>query len=228
MYQDRNAAPFNPLPPVVVALALVIGGIELVFQLGARGLVGGQAGVGWRLGALNAFAYSPELMARMWETGQFPPRQLARIVTYPFVHLGFGHVLFVLVFLLALGKMVAELFHPLAFLAIFFGSAIAGALAYTLLAGDPVALVGGYPAVYGLIGAYTFILWVGLGSQGQNRMRAFSLIGFLMGIQLVFGVIGGSNRWWVAELGGFMAGFGLSFVLSPGGFARVRDKLRQR
>jgi hypothetical protein len=32
----------------------------------------------------------------------------------------------------------------------------------------------------------------------------------------------------VADLSGFLAGFFLSFVVSPGGWGRVRDKLRQR
>jgi hypothetical protein len=32
----------------------------------------------------------------------------------------------------------------------------------------------------------------------------------------------------VADIMGFVAGFALSFVVSPGGWARVRDKLRQR
>lgn len=31
-------SPFNPLPPLVVALAVVILGIEALFSLGARGI----------------------------------------------------------------------------------------------------------------------------------------------------------------------------------------------
>jgi len=54
------------------------------------------------------------------------------------------------------------------------------------------------------------------------------LIGFLMGIQLVFGLLFGGNRDWVADLAGFVAGFGLSFVVSPGGWGRVVDRLRRR
>jgi membrane associated rhomboid family serine protease len=40
------------------------------------------------------------------------------------------HAAFVVVFILAIGKMVAEVFSPLAFVAIFWVSAIFGALAY--------------------------------------------------------------------------------------------------
>jgi membrane associated rhomboid family serine protease len=54
------------------------------------------------------------------------------------------------------------------------------------------------------------------------------MIGFLLGIQLVFGLIFGGGWEWVADLSGFLAGFFLSFVVSPGGWERARDKLRHR
>lgn len=225
---DPDSSPFNALPPVIVVLTVIVAGIELLFQAADRGFIGGAEAVGWRLEALNAWAFSPAVLDRMIETGQYPPRQLVRFVSYAFVHLSFAHVLFVLVFLLALGKMVAEIFASWAVAAVLAGSAVMGALVYGLALDDPMALVGGYPAVYGLIGAYTFILWVGLGAVGENRYRAFTLIAILLGIQLVFGLLFGGGNMWVAEVTGFATGFGLSFVVSPGGWSRVLAKLRQR
>ena len=228
MSNDHNAPPFNPLPPVVLALAIVIGGVELVLQLADRGLIGGAQGVGLRIDLLNRFAFSPPMFDRMVETGDVSAPALLRLVSYAFVHLGFAHVLFVLVFLLALGKMVGEVFHPAALLAIFFGSAIVGALAYGLILDDPAALVGGYPAVYGLIGAYTFLLRIGLTRTGGDPNRAFTLIGFLLGIQLLFGALFGGSNDWVAEVAGFVTGFALSHVVCPGGWRRLRDRMRNR
>ncbi|SHJ21722.1 Rhomboid family protein [Palleronia salina] len=227
MHDDTNQNPFNTLPPVVVILTLALVGIELAFQAGARGF-GGAGAVGWRLEALNAFAFPPQLWDRMVETGQFPPRALLRLLSYSFVHLGFVHMLFVVVFLLALGKMVGEAFSQWAVVATLAVSSVAGALVYGTLLDPQIALVGGYPAVYGLIGAYTFILWTGLGAMGEQRMRAFTLIAFLMGIQLAFGLFFGGGPEWVADLAGFFAGFALSFVVSPGGVGRVLDRLRRR
>ena len=43
-----------------------------------------------------------------------------------------------------------------------------------------------------------------------------------------FGLLFGGGWEWVADLTGFATGFLLSFVVSPGGWARVRDKIRQR
>lgn len=225
---DRNAPPLNPLPPVIWALALPIIAMEVVVSAGAAGIAGGPQGVGWRLQAMERFVYSPDLMRAMWEAGQFPLRQMARLVTYPVVHGNFTHAMFVIVILLALGKMVGEAFRWWAVLAIFFGASITGALAYTALPFVHAPLFGGYPPVYGLIGGFTFLLWTNLAAVGANRYRAFTMIGFLLGAQLLFGLLFGGGWEWVADLSGFFAGFFLSFVVSPGGWSRVRDRMRQR
>lgn len=228
MQTDPNAAPLNPLPPVVWLLALPIIAMEVVFNLASAGFVGGATGVGWRLDAMQRFAFAPDFMREMIANGYYPPEHLMRLISYPLVHGNFTHALFVVVFLLALGKMVGEVFRAWAVLVVFFGAALAGALAYTALPMIHTALLGGYPAVYGLIGAFTFLLWTNLAGTGSSQYRAFSLIGFLMGIQLLFGLLFGGGWDWVAELAGFFTGFFLSFVVSPGGWARVRQKIRQR
>ncbi len=228
MSSSYNESPVNPLPPVVVALALPIIALELWFGAGARGFVGGPGAVGWRLAAIQDHAFYAPVFELMLRENYWPPAEVARFVTYPFIHVNFTHMLMVIVFLLALGKMVGEIFSAFAVLAIFFLSAIAGALAYALLTSADTPLVGGYPAVYGLIGAFTFILWVRLGASGAPQIRAFTLIGFLLAIQLVFGVLFGTGLDWVAEVGGFATGFLSSFVLGPGGWSRTLDRLRSR
>lgn len=228
MSSSHNESPINSIPPVVLVLAAVIFGIELLFQLGARGIIGGPEAVGWRLATWQSYAFSGDIFNWMLANNQWPADQVLRIVTYPFVHANFTHALFVLVFLVALGKMVGEIFSAWAVLAIFFGSAAVGALVYALVLETSQPLIGGFPAVYGLIGAFTFLLWVRLALTGGPQARAFTLIGFLMGIQLMFGLMFGGGKDWVADLAGFVAGFGLSFVVSPGGWARVVDRLRQR
>ncbi|MBK5933635.1 rhomboid family protein [Rhodovulum imhoffii] len=225
---DPNAPPLNPLPSVVWLLALPVIAMEIVLGAGAQGLIGGPEAVGWRMRAMEQFAFSPRVMHWMLGTGQFPPGHMARIVTYPFVHASFTHALFALVFLLALGKMVGEIFRAWAVALIFFGSAIMGALVYGVLLPQAAPLVGGYPAVYGLIGAFSFLMWVRLGRTGANQYRAFSLIAMLLGIQLLFGLLFGGPPDWVADLAGFVTGFVLSLLVGPGSWGRVLAKLRQR
>lgn len=225
---DRNALPLNPLPPVVWLIALPIIAMEVVLALAANGLVGGPSGIGWRLDAIQRFAFSPDFLRQMIEEGRYTPDGLLRMVAYPLVHASFTHALFAVVMLLALGKMVGEIFHWWAVLAVFFGAAMVGALVYTLVPVTKMALLGAYPPVYGLIGAFTFLLWVRLAAVGANQNRAFLMIGFLLGTQLVFGLVFGGGLDWIADLAGFATGFFLSFVVSPGGWGRVRERLRQR
>ena len=228
METDRDASPLNPLPGVVWLLAVPVALIEVAFELGSRGLIGGPQAVGWRLAAVERFSFLDIVFDWMVANGRYPGDQMLRFLTYPFIHGSFTHMVFVIVFILALGKMVGEVFRPWAVLVVFFGAGIAGALAYGLLLDNPVPLLGGYPAVYGLIGAFTFMLWVNMAAQGANKLRAFSLIGFLLGVQLLFGLLFGGSQEWVADIAGFGAGFLLSFVVSPGGWARALEQIRRR
>lgn len=222
---ERHPA-VNPLPPVVVAMFLVIMGIEVTFWLASQGMIGGPSAVGWRLEAIQRYAFSAQILDWMIESGHWPMQHLLRFVSYAFVHVTFTQALFVGVFVLAMGKMVAEIFGSLAMLLVYVVSAAGGALIYGLILPDPLPLIGGFPAVYGLIGAFTYILWRRLGAVGTNQLRAFSLIAMLLGVQLLFGLIFGGNADWIADLGGFLTGFALSFFVAPGGWARIRNKIR--
>ncbi|MDJ0638355.1 MAG: rhomboid family intramembrane serine protease [Paracoccaceae bacterium] len=228
--QDQNFTQpvFNALPPAVVALALAIFGVEMLLWLGARGIIGGPQAVGWRLEAIQEFSFFSPVLAWVFETGNWSFEHLKRFVTYPFIHGGFTHAAFVIVFLLALGKLVGEVFGNLAVIVLFFACGIFGALIYAGLVGDDRPLIGGFPSVYGLIGAYTFLLWVRFKSTGENEYQAFTLIGFLLGIQLFFGIFFNVGFDWVAEVAGFIFGFVLTPALVPGAFRRFMDRIRQR
>lgn len=229
MDTDHNAPPLNPLPWIVWVLALPLIAMEVVLSLGAAGVVGGAQAIGWRIQAVEQFGLFPELLKYQWETGGHPVAELARLVTYVGVHGSFTHALFAIVMLLALGKMVGEVFRWWGVALVFLGSAVVGGAAYGLLVpGLRTQLIGAYPAVYGLIGAFTFLIWTRLALVGANRMRAFSLIGMLLAVQLVFDLLFGGGWDWVADIAGFATGFLVSFVVSPGGFRRVVEMMRQR
>lgn len=221
-------SPVNPIPPVVVALFVVIMGVEAVFALGAQGVLGSPAAIGWRNAAIQDYAFNGEILRWMLDNGTYPVEHLRRLVTYAFVHGAFTQALFAGVLLLALGKFVGEVFGGWPTLALFVISTVAGALAYTLAGASQPWLFGAFPGVYGLIGGFTYLIWLRLGQVGAPQLRAFGLIGILLGIQLLFALLFGGNATWLADLGGFGGGFAASFLLAPGGWARLRDKLRQR
>ena len=236
MRSQAPESPLNSLPAVLWMLALPIIATEAYFGLGRLGFLAGgrNTGPAARQILVEQTAFAPEFLLRAWDRGSVAGAELHRLLTYPFVHYSATHALFMLVFLLALGNMAARSLRPWAVVVLFAASAIGGAVVYSLAAGllpqlrfDP--LVGGYAPVYGLLGAFTFLLWTRLGQENANQMRAFTLIGMLLLFQLVFGVVfGSSGKNWIAEIAGFGIGFGLSFLLVPGGFSRVRRRVRQR
>ncbi|MGL5010606.1 MAG: rhomboid family intramembrane serine protease [Paracoccaceae bacterium] len=225
---DHNTSPLNALPAAVWLLALPMIAVELVVSLGAAGIVGGPEGIGWRLQALQTLAFSPELLRYDISIGRYSIENMLRLVTYPFVHGDLTSAIFGIVMLLALGKVVGEVFRWWALIAVFLGSAVLAALIYAAIPPMTTALVGAFPAVYGLVGAFTFLMWVRLAAVGANQFRAFSLIGLLLLTQFLFGVLFGGGTLWVAEIAGFAAGFLLSFLVSPGGWERVKARLRER
>lgn len=227
MTHPHNEIPVNPLPPVVVALFLVMAGIEGTLSLAERGIVGGPGAVGWRSGLIETYAFSGQVFDWMMTQGVWPAEHLVRFLSYPFLHGNFTHGLLAMVIMLAMGKIVGEALGSLAVVAIFFASTVVGALAFGLLSDDPW-LIGAFPPVYGLIGGFTYLLWVRLGQTGGGQIRAFQLIGVLMAIQLLFGILFGAGSDWIADLSGFATGFALSTVLAPGGWARLKAVLRQR
>ncbi|MEQ9258939.1 MAG: rhomboid family intramembrane serine protease [Roseovarius sp.] len=228
MQNPYTQSPVNPLPPVVMLLVLAMVLVEATFSLGARGLVGGPEAVGWRSAAIQEYGFSNRAFAWMFENGIFRADYALRLVTYPFVHGNFTHAIFAGVMTLALGKFVGERLSQFAVVVLFFTSSILGAAAYGLILPEGPGLIGAFPGVYGLIGGFTCLLWLRLGEIGEQQIRAFTLIGFLLGLQLLFGLLFGGGPDWVADVAGFCAGFLVSFVLVPGGWGRLREKLQQR
>lgn len=224
----RDPPPVNPIAPVVVALFLLILGIECIFSLAEAGYVGGPTAIGWRLDVLQDYAFSARVFDWMMENNRWPPEQVVRMFTYPFLHGGFLHAAISGVMILALGKLVGDAYGTLAAIVLFFVPSALGAVTFALMTDSPVPLIGSYPAVYGYVGAYTFLLWVRLGVMGEQQIRAFTLIGFLLGIQLLFAILYGTGPDWIADVAGFIIGLVLAPVLAPGGWRRLLDKLRQR
>jgi len=218
-------SPFQRLPPLAVGLASLILAIEAAFQLGARGLLGGPGAVGWRIEAMTLFGLSSPLLRQAAEIRTLDAGALLRLGTYPFIHLGATHAVFGAVLTLALGKAVSERFSAGAMTGILVAGAFGGALSYVLFFDGRTLLVGIYPAVYGMIGAYTWSLW--MEREGRGRIMAFRLIGVLLVLQLIVRLTIGGGPEWIADLGGFAAGFAASFVLAPDGGARLR-RLRDR
>ncbi|WP_299683955.1 rhomboid family intramembrane serine protease [uncultured Tateyamaria sp.] len=232
MRNTTDPSPFNALPPAVWFLFAAIALPELAFSMGEAGLVGGPQAIGWRLEALNTYAFSGQAFDFMIGNGVILWEHMLRLVTYPFVSGTFTSTLIGGVIVLAMGKLVGEALGGWAVWLLFMLCSIIGALVMGLLTSQSW-LAGAYPGAYGLIGTFTFLYWQKQVATGGAPGQAFMLIGVLMGLQLVFAALSGvagqtpSYRW-VAELTGALTGFGLAAFVVPGGMARLLAALRQR
>ena len=224
----ENQNPFNAIPPVVIVLAGAVFAVEALLSLGGSGLLARNVGIDWRVRAFEDFGFSPGVWEIVVDRGVWALEFIRRFVTYAFVHPTFTSALFGGAMLLALGKFVGDVFHWGAVLAVALVSCILGAAVFGALAPGNPPLLGCFPMVYGLIGAFTYLMWLRLGQMGQNQLAAFRLIGFLLGIQLLFGLIFGGNWNWIADLSGFVAGLGLAPFVAPGGWAAFMRRMRQR
>lgn len=224
-----NAAPINPLPAAVWLLIALIAGIEAVLWAGGAGLIGGPQAVGWRLAAIERFAFSSAVQGWMWETGRYPMAHLWRYPAFGLIHAGPMHAFLAVVLLAALGKYVAEAFGTRAFLVVLVLPPIAGAAVFGLAMGPDAQgwLLGGMAMVFGLVGALTWWRWQVAG-DAAGRRRAFALIGVLLAARLGFGLIAETGHGWIAEIAAFGFGFALSALVGPGGWARLRTRLRHR
>ncbi len=228
---DADASPINPLPKSVILLLVLVGGVEIALQLAERGMIGGPTAIGWRLQWAQQFGFFDSVFEWMRVNQDYGFKSLVRFITYAFIHAGGTHILFVLIFIAAFGKFVAEMLGDLAVLVIYVISAIVGALAYGLILDESGMLIGGYPAVYGLLGGFTWVQFLIERMDNKSGLRAFGLIGFFMAIQLAYKLFFGGNNDWLAELFGFGTGFTLAIAFGPGGFGMLRElflRLRQR
>ncbi|MCH2075872.1 MAG: rhomboid family intramembrane serine protease [Rhodobacteraceae bacterium] len=225
-YQEPPAV--NPIPPAVLALTAIIIGIEIVFWLASRGVLGGAAGIGWRLAAFEDYAFIPRYLAFMIQEGSWSVDGLKRFITYAFINQSFLSAVFSSVFILAFGKFIGDIAGGARALFIFVVSAVGAALLYGVIFPNQPPLVGSFPGAYGLLGGYTYILFATLDRADQNRLQAFRLVGMLAALQLAFGVIFPGPPYWLADLAGALVGFLAAATMNPGGIARIVELLRRR
>lgn len=225
---NADAPPFNPLPPVVVLLAVLIALPEAVFQLGEAGIIGGGAGGSWRLAIGSQLGIFNGAVHWMWQTAQFLPEHLIRFVTYPFFHDSLVSAIFSEVFLLALGKYAAERIHWGGVLAIFFGSAIVAGLAFAIAWPANTLLLGAGAATYGLVGAFSWLRFLEDRANGGNGLVGFRVAAALIALQIFFALVF-QSREWLDHLVGLFAGVGLAALVQPTlteGFSSWPKKLR--
>ena len=227
MPEYNRPSVINPMPTAILAIFSGIVLFEAFIFFGFGDPLGNSGAASKRMLLIQKYGVSPNLANWMLETGNFSTDYVLRFITYPFVNLSSLSVVFAAVLLLALGKMVGEVFSALSVILIWFLSTTLAAFFYSISATNGQILVGSYPGVYGFVGAYTFVSWITLRlAKNRSQSQAFSLIVALMSVQLLFSVLFGTGQLWIADFAGFFVGFIISFFISPGGIKGVLSILR--
>ncbi|MEM1236714.1 MAG: rhomboid family intramembrane serine protease [Pseudomonadota bacterium] len=156
----------------------------------------------------------------MITTNQWSMDGIRRLITYAFVSQSFMSAVFACVFILAFGKFVGDVIGGVRALFIFLVSAAGAALIYGTVFPNQAPLLGAFPGAYGLLGGYTYILFLVLDRADENRLQAFRLVGILAGLQLIFGFVFPGPPYWMADIGGAAVGFVTAMAMGPGGLLR--------
>ncbi len=211
----------QPLPGAVWALVIAIAAVEAVLWAGAQGLVNWAGSAGWRAQAWAAVGITPDLQGWMVETGQTPLPHLARYLAFGLVHAGPAQAALVIVITAALGKYCAERLGSLRLLLILGLAQAIGGVAFGLMAPSGAWLIGGYPLIFALAGAYGWLAWHAATGTAA-RLRACALVAALLGARLALAAIMGGGLDWVADITACLAGATLTALLRPGLRARLR------
>ena len=225
---DYNRPPvINPIPAAILAIFSGIILFEAFILFGVGDPLGKSGAAATRMLLIQKYGVSPDVGNWMLETDNLANNYVLRFIVYPFVNLSSLSVIFAGVLLLALGKMVGEVFSALSVILIWFLSTTLAAFFYSISATNGQILVGSYPGIYGFVGAYTFVSWITLRlAKNKNESQAFALIVALMSIQLLFSFLFGTGQLWIADFAGFVIGFIVSFFRSPGGIKEILSILR--
>jgi len=204
-------AELPPVPRSLWALVAIMAAIELALSLADAGLIGNRS---WRsLAILVAGFYDPIFDGRV--DGLWPGQGITMLVTHAFLHGDMMHFLLNNVILLAVGKLISGIVGPLRMLLLFAITAVAGALFFGMIAQTDSPMVGASGAVFGFIGFWKqaeFRLRV---RRGLSLRPIWSLILALTFANVVVYVMLSGLVAWEAHLGGFIAGWAVSWIWRP-------------
>ncbi|MGB1511233.1 MAG: rhomboid family intramembrane serine protease, partial [Paracoccaceae bacterium] len=131
--ETPKAAALNPMPPVVMALFLMIAGVEALFALASIGVLGEGFDASWRFLAIERYGMNTNLVSWMRDTQDYGAEHLVRFVTFSFLHASFMQAAIACALFLAMGKMVGSVFSAVSVLLVFGLSAAIGAVAFCLV-----------------------------------------------------------------------------------------------
>ncbi|MEM0943449.1 MAG: rhomboid family intramembrane serine protease [Pseudomonadota bacterium] len=220
--QPRPTSPVHPVLWLIVGTMLLIHLLPMVAEMGLAGPKFSGLALQYRYGFYTGYG------AESWT--ELPVLFWTSFITHAFLHGSWLHFGMNAAVFLALGHRIEQVAGLGAVLIVFFVSAIAGALAFSLITEGPAVLVGASGGIFGQLGIV--VAWRArlLQAEGRSRAPIWRLIGGLAAINalMAVGLSGmgdganplGGQLGWEAHLGGFVAGWLLALVIWPRGWRR--------
>ena len=199
---------FNNVPPGVLILGGVIGGIELFLQI---------FGLEWRSAAFLFLAFFP-LDFSMPYKELFFAQNFVMFFSYSFLHGNFFHMIINVAIFFALGKQIEEQLGAVNLILIFISTSIAGAAAYQILSSESsVPMVGASGGVFGFFG---FIKGKELIYRIRHNLTILPFLNLIFGLiilhiilVLLYPTIIPFQIGWQGHLGGFASGLLLASII---------------
>ena len=199
---------FNNVPPGVLILGGVIGGIELFLQI---------FGLEWRSAAFLFLAFFPLDFGTPYKE-LFFGQNLVMFFSYSFLHGNFFHMIINVAIFFALGKQIEEQLGAVNLIFIFLSTSIAGAAAYQILSsGSSVPMVGASGGVFGFFG---FIKGKELIYRIRHNLTILPFLNLIFGLiilhiilVLLYPTIIPFQIGWQGHLGGFVSGLILASLI---------------
>lgn len=185
---------------------------ELLFAAVDAGLMGHGLGRGT---LYDAFGYWDSDFERLVAGQGLNLPLLWSPLSYAFMHGGWLHLLMNGAAFLGLGHLISQLIGVRRLAMIFVGTAVAGALTYSVISDFPGPLVGASGVVFGLIGTLTAWEERTLRMRGEDRTAIWQRILGLVAINALLDLGLGGVLAWEAHLGGFMAGWLMASLYRP-------------
>ncbi len=146
-----------------------------------------------------------------------------RLFTSMFLHLDLMHILFNGYALYLFGRNVESLFGHVRFAIIYFMGGLAGSIGSLLYTDAPsIGASGAVFAVFGAMGVYYYRHRHFYGDMASVRLRQMAMLAF---INIVFGLMPGSQIDNAAHIGGLAGGVVLAWFICPE-FEQRRDELQ--
>ena len=220
----------NPISPVLLVIAGLAALLETIFQLTDAGVIGGDGALAWRLEAIQSYGFFDGVFEHFRANGLAAmarqPELALSFITYPFLHWSIPDALIGVAIFLAFGRVVSLRFSIQATLTLFAAGIFAAALGYGIVSNSGQPLLGLFVPSCALIGGYCWTEYRFRLVQGVPVWPAFRILLFLAIFNLAAYLFLTPTDYWIGQLAAFIVGFGLSFIVAPGGVRRILARLR--